>query len=92
MIVTSAGPAHRDAARRRARARFGVTVRMDPKVGRADGSIVEVPYVVSAAEPARRAGHAFADRVIADLIDEPLNHLPSSEFDAWPQLARTAQH
>ncbi|MGH3756167.1 hypothetical protein [Actinophytocola sp.] len=43
---------------------------------------------------AQGRGNAVADQVFADLIERPLNHLPSSEFDvnaAWPQLAGTAQ-
>jgi hypothetical protein len=39
-------------------------------------------------------GHAAVDQVCTDLINGPLNHLPSSAFEAnvaWPQSAATAQ-
>jgi hypothetical protein len=41
----------------------------------------------------RRRGHAAVDQVYIDLVNGPLNHLPSSAFDAhvaWPQSAAAA--
>jgi hypothetical protein len=65
----------------------------------ADGdklAFVEVDSVrrraLSATEQGAASGHA--DEVFADLINGPLNHLPSSAFEAnvaWPQSAATAQ-
>ena len=42
----------------------------------------------------QRRGHAAVDQVFTDLINGPLNHLPSSAFEAdvaRPQSAATAQ-
>jgi hypothetical protein len=158
------------AACRRNRARFSVTVRMDPKVRRAiaaipdqtwtaikypnavydeqtgqwisDAEIAKVPYTAFAAKRAHRTdgelivrrvrrlnpkataqgqgelfatyryhavftdspftllqaesdhrAHAVVEQVLADLIDGPWAHLPSSAFHAnaaWVQLAATA--
>jgi hypothetical protein len=39
-------------------------------------------------------GHAAVHQVFADLVNGPLNHLPSSAFEAdvaWPQSAATTQ-
>jgi hypothetical protein len=50
------------------------------------------PFQLTQAESDHR-GHAIIEQVFADLIDGPLAHLPSSQFNAnaaWLQLAVTA--
>lgn len=50
------------------------------------------PFALVQAESQHR-GHAVVEQVLADLIDGPLAHLPSSQFNtnaAWLQLAVTA--
>jgi Transposase DDE domain group 1 len=50
------------------------------------------PFELTQAETQHR-GHAIVEQVFADLLDEPLAHLPSGQFNAnaaWLQLAATA--
>jgi hypothetical protein len=50
------------------------------------------PFRLSQAESQHR-GHAIVEQVFADLLDGPLAHLPSGQFNAnaaWLQLAATA--
>jgi hypothetical protein len=50
------------------------------------------PFQLVQAESQHR-GHAVIEQVFADLIDGPLAHFPSAQFNAnaaWPQLATTA--
>ena len=50
------------------------------------------PFQLSQAESQHR-GHAIIEQVFADLLDGPLAHLPSGQFNAnaaWLQLAATA--
>lgn len=54
--------------------------------------LTDSPFPLVQAESHHR-GHAVIEQVIADLIDGPLAHLPSSQFNAnaaWLQLAVTA--
>jgi hypothetical protein len=50
------------------------------------------PFQLTQAESDHR-GHAVIEQILADLIDDPLTHLPSAAFNAnaaWLQLAATA--